>query len=253
MDKKTLIGLGIITALVIIVAMLFGKVNDLKETIRVDKTNISALNDTLKTYQLKNNTVVAEKQAFYSDLQSLKSVNKALYDSINYYQKALKIKASTVQVVGINGKIETKYDTIKVDRKVISDSVTEIKLVADKKDGIVSSHITALLEINFKADSLRVVSYSLNNITEINGLSLNIITGYRKSGLFSPSVQYVSDITTNDKRFKISKIDSWINKDFEKNRYLSLKPGLFTGMFYDPFYKHFSLGIGFGLTLQYIK
>jgi hypothetical protein len=253
MDKKFMYSLGGIVLLLVVVVMLFNNLNDLKDKIRVNNSNFSALNDTLKSYKIKNGSLVTEKQAYYSSLKDLETVNKKLYDSVTYYQKSLKLKVNTIQTVLVNAEIETDYDSINVNKEKTSDSTVKISLESTKEDGIISSKINAELNVYYNCDSLRIINSTLNSTVNVEGLALNIITGYRKNGFFKPSTQYISLVTTNDDRFKIGKIESWINQDFGKKRYLSLKPGLFAGGFYDPIYKHFSLGIGFGLTLQYIK
>ncbi|MCK9442707.1 MAG: hypothetical protein M0Q13_14955 [Methanothrix sp.] len=253
MNIKFLISLSIIIVLLVALVMMFNHINGLQNKIRIGESNISALNDTLKTYKTKNGTIVAEKEAYYSNLKELENVNKQLYDSIKYYEKELKIKIGSAQIVGVTGKIITVYDTIKVQKEKISDTITKFIINADNNDSIISSNITAELKLYSTCDSISLIDYLLNSTFNIDNLKLNILTGYRKKGFLKPSVQYVSSITTNDERFKISSVESWINNEFEKKRYLSLKPGLFLGGFYDPFYKHFSLGIGLGLTVQYIK
>lgn len=247
------LSLVINTLLIVVIVVMFNKMSDLKNDIRVNNSNISALNDTLKFYKTKNNEIVAEKQAYYSSLKELEKVNKKLYDTVKYLEKELKIKTNSVQVVTVQGQVTTHYDTIIIDKEKLTDSTTKILISTNNNDGIISSVLSAELKLYNTCDSLYITDYSLNSTFNIDNLKLNIITGYKKQGLFKPNTQYVTSITTNDERFKISGIDSWINKDFEKKRYLSLKPGIFVGGFYDPFYKHFSLGVGFGLTLQYIK
>ena len=253
MDKKFIYSLGGIVLLLVIIVMLFNNLNDLKDKIRVNNTNFSALNDTLKTYKIKNGSLVSEKQAYYSSLKDLEIVNKELYDSVKYYQKELKLKVNTIQTVLVNANINTSYDSININKEKTSDSTVRIELKSTKKDGIISSNINAELNLYYSCDSLKVINSTLSSNVSIDGLALNIITGYRKHGLFKPSLEYISLVTTNDDRFKIGKVESWINKDFDKKRYLSLKPGLFAGGFYDPIYRHFSLGVGFGITIQYIK
>lgn len=238
--NKNIVFAAIIGALVIIIAVMFGKINELNDNIKINGTNISALNDTLKEYKTKNGIIVAEKDAYYSSLKDLKLINKDLYDTIKYYEKALKMKTSSVQVINLHGNVVTNYDTILKEK--VNDTLV---FNATNKDSVVTSKI----ELKLYNDSI----FSIVSDFAVDNLKLNVITGYKKQGVFKPYTQYVSSVTTNDERFKISGIDSWINKDFEKKRYLSLKPGIFVGGFYDPFYKHFSMGIGFGLTLQYIK
>lgn len=253
MKNKLLIIISVIFVFLIIsFSLVFSKISASNKKIEMYKSNIQAMNDSLKTFKAKNGVLVTEKQSYYSSLKELESINKNLYDTIKGYEKALKIKTNTIQVVTVDGKVITHYDTVKEYIVKSSDSVVQISLKTSKKDSVVTSEITADIQMKSK-DSLQVLKSNLNSTFEVNNLKLNVITGYKKQGFFKPSKEYVSAVTTNDNRFKISKIDSWINRDFEKKRYLSLKPGIFAGGFYDPFYKHFSLGIGFGLTLQYIK
>lgn len=251
--NKNILFSTVIGLLIIIIVIMFNKMSDLKDNIRINNTNISALNDSLKTYKTKNGQIVAEKEAFYSSLKELEKINKNLYDTVKRLEKELKIKTNTIQVVTVQGQVITQYDTIIIDKEKLSDSITKFSISASNNDSIISSVSNIELKLYNSCDSLYIIDYSLNNTFNIDNLKLNIITGYKKQGLFKPNTQYVTAITTNDDRFKIRHVESWINKDFEKKRYLSLKPGLFVGGFWDPFYKHFSLGIGFGLTLQYIK
>lgn len=243
----------IIGLLIVVIVILFNRMNELKNDIKTNDFNISALNDTLKTYKTKNGEIIAEKEAYYSSLKDLEKINKNLFDTVKYYEKALKIKTNSVQVINLHGNIETKYDTINVIKEKITDTIVKVTVSAQNSDEVISSVINAELKLYNTCDSLYVTDYSLTSNFSIDNLKLNIITGYKKQGLFKPNIQYVSSISTNDERFKISGVESWINKDFEKKRYLSLKPGLFTGLVYNPFNKNFILGIGLGLTIQYIK
>ena len=82
------------------------------------KHNIEALNDTIKYYQDKNGNLVATKLAFESDINTLKLLNRTLYDQID----SLKLRPKNVsQIVYVNGSIDNPkkatiykvlYDTI---------------------------------------------------------------------------------------------------------------------------------------------
>ncbi len=67
------------------------------------KHNIEALNDTIKYYQDKNGNLVATKLAFELDVNTLKLLNKNLYNQID----SLKLsKNSVAQIIYVDGTIE---------------------------------------------------------------------------------------------------------------------------------------------------
>lgn len=82
------------------------------------KHNIEALNDTIKYYQDKNGNLVATKLAFESDINTLKLLNKDLYDQIDSMKLNPKIVSQIIYVDGYvdNPQKDTayivKYDTI---------------------------------------------------------------------------------------------------------------------------------------------
>ena len=66
------------------------------------KHNIEALNDTIKYYQDKHGNLVATKLAFESDVNTLKKLNKSLYDQID----SLKLnKNSVAQIIYVDNQI----------------------------------------------------------------------------------------------------------------------------------------------------
>lgn len=74
------------------------------------KNNIEALTDTIKYYKDKNGNLVATKLGFESDINTLKILNKQLYDEI----KTLKLRKGNVQnIYHIEGVIDHgKNDTV---------------------------------------------------------------------------------------------------------------------------------------------
>ncbi len=229
MNKITL---SIIVLLIISMLIFLNRISELKKEIKTNNYNISVMNDTLIEYKTKNGLLITEKQTYYSSLKELQSINKNLYDTVKYYEKELKRKINNIQVINLHGNIESKYDTIIKER--IEDTLV---YKATNKDSTITTNIT----LKLYNDSI----ISLSSNISIDNLKLNIITGYKKN------MEYIASITTSDERIKIDNIDSWIRN--ENKRRLSLRPGLFTGLVYDPFNKELVLGIGLGLTLQYIK
>ena len=107
---------------ILIICLLVGalstSVNRCSNTSNEYKHNIEALKDTIKYYQDKNGNLVATKLAFESDINTLKLLNKTLYDQID----SLKISHKNVsQIVYVNGSIDNaKKDTI---YKVLRDTI----------------------------------------------------------------------------------------------------------------------------------
>ena len=84
-------------------------INRCSNVSREYKNNIEALNDTIKYYQDKHGNLVATKLAFESDINTLKLLNRSLYDQID----SLKLKKDNVaQIIYVGGQIENpKKDT----------------------------------------------------------------------------------------------------------------------------------------------
>ena len=99
-----------ILIILLLISFLHISVNKCSNVSNEYKHNIEALNDTIKYYQDKNGNLVATKLAFESDINTLKLLNKTLYDQID----SLKLSHKNVnQIVYVNGSIDNgKKDTI---------------------------------------------------------------------------------------------------------------------------------------------
>jgi len=98
-----------ILVLCLLVCALSISVNKCSNVSREYRNNIEALNDTIKYYQDKHGNLVATKLAFESDINTLKLLNRHLYDQID----SLKLNKNNVaQIVYVDGQIENpKKDT----------------------------------------------------------------------------------------------------------------------------------------------
>ena len=108
-----------ILIILLLISFLNVSVNKCSNVSNEYKHNIEALNDTIKYYQDKNGNLVATKLAFESDINTLKLLNKTLYDQID----SLKISHKNVsQIVYVNGSIDNgQKDTI---YKVLHDTIS---------------------------------------------------------------------------------------------------------------------------------
>ena len=99
-----------ILIILLLISFLNVSVNKCSNVSNEYKHNIEALNDTIKYYQDKNGNLVATKLAFESDINTLKLLNRTLYDQID----SLKLRPKNVsQIVYVNGSIDNgKKDTI---------------------------------------------------------------------------------------------------------------------------------------------
>ena len=108
-----------ILIILLLISFLHISVNKYSNVSNEYKHNIEALNDTIKYYQDKNGNLVATKLAFESDINTLKLLNKTLYDQID----SLKLSHKNVsQIVYVNGSIDNgEKDTI---YKVLHDTIS---------------------------------------------------------------------------------------------------------------------------------
>ena len=96
------------THLLLLIGCLSSAVKQCSDTRFEYKNNIAALNDTIRYYQDKNGNLVATKLAFESDINTLKLLNKDLYNQI----KDLKAKGNVTEGTYFAGVIENpKQDT----------------------------------------------------------------------------------------------------------------------------------------------
>jgi len=87
----------------LLVLFLSVSVNRCSNVSREYRNNIEALTDTIKYYQDKHGNLVATKLAFESDINTLKLLNRNLYDQID----SLKLKKDKVtQIIYVGGQIE---------------------------------------------------------------------------------------------------------------------------------------------------
>ena len=108
-----------ILIILLLISFLNVSVNKCSNVSNEYKHNIEALNDTIKYYQDKNGNLVATKLAFESDINTLKLLNRTLYDQID----SLKLRPKNVsQIVYVNGSIDNgQKDTI---YKVLHDTIS---------------------------------------------------------------------------------------------------------------------------------
>ena len=108
-----------ILIILLLISFLHISVNKCSNVSNEYKHNIEALNDTIKYYQDKNGNLVATKLAFESDINTLKLLNRTLYDQID----SLKLRPKNVsQIVYVNGSIDNgQKDTI---YKVLHDTIS---------------------------------------------------------------------------------------------------------------------------------
>jgi len=251
-EPKQLVYLLIV--LITLVVFLAIRVVRGQQEIKQFETNIRAMNDTLKTYQLKNGKLISEKSFIYSSMDDLKNSNKSLYDSVKYYQKKLKMNIGSVETVFVKGEVITKYDTVFVDGTFVNDSTKHYKMYAENKDSVITTNTNVEFDLISKDSISLIVNQKITNELIVDGLKITIMNGYRKSSLFKPNEQYVTAVTTNDKRFTISNIQRWEDSEgYKKKPFISIRPGIFTGIIYDPFRKEVALGVGGGLTIQVRK
>ena len=107
-----------ISIILVLIFVMNAAVNRCSSVSNEYKHNLEALNDTIKYYQDANGNLVATKLAFESDIETLKLLNRGLYDQID----SLKLKHGNVaQIIQVGGEIENpakdtayviKHDTI---------------------------------------------------------------------------------------------------------------------------------------------
>lgn len=243
----------IILILLLSLGFLFNRYQNLNETINRQNSNIEALNDSVTTYRTKNGTLVHEKKSLISTNSELKILNNELYTEKQKLEKELNITSNAYQRLKINGYVITKYDTIEIDRDIIDSNTIRFTLTSEKTDSIVTNNVNVLLDIFCFGDSSSIINSNIKSEFYVKGLKLNIITGYRRRGLFKRDKKYISSVSTNDERFVINDIDSWINPDEKPKPYINIKPGLLVGGIFNPFTKDIGLGIGIGIIFSLEK
>ena len=205
--KKYLIGSIII--LFLLLGFTIRSNRTLRDTNRRQTSNIEAITDTLKQYQLKDGRSVSEIQSLKSTNKELEILNNGLYNDKKYLEKQLNIQAQNIQTLKLQAKINTKYDTVIINKKVIDANTTKFILSAEEIDSTIITNIQAIIDIFSDSNSVSIIHHEINSQVTVNNLKLSIITGYRRKGLFRRNETFISVVTTNDSRFTISNIDSW--------------------------------------------
>lgn len=145
------------------------------------KQNITALNDSIRTYKDKNGQLVYEKAAFISENGDLKKLNKELDDEIKYLKDHPLVVIKTV--------IKIVHDTVFVPVKVGGPVIL--------KDGSVSRNLTWNLDKEFSKGNYRKLGGDLDVIVDSNlnltsspmhittdELGLSLTTGLTENGDF---------------------------------------------------------------------
>ena len=174
------------------------------------KHNIEALNDTIKYYQDKNGNLVATKLAFESDINTLKILNKSLYNQID----SLKIKKNNVsQIVYVSGTIQNpKQDTTYI---VMHDTISN----GFTKDFNFNNQYRELEgNVSYNNDSL-----GINILKDLTYFDYAVVMSkdnkiYIKST--NPYVRYneISGFTLTKEKTKYWSLDAFANYNYSPNK-----------------------------------
>ena len=190
------------------------------------ENNIEALNDTIKYYQDKNGNLVAKKLAFESDIKTLKTLNKQLYEEI----ENLKMKNKVSSIVYVNGEIENPpKDTVYiVDNNTLSKGFTR--------------------DFNFN-DEYRVLEGNIKYKNDSLGIFINkdIINFDYTVGIDEKNNIYVKSTNPYVKYNEIS----GFRISQPKKTHWSFGPAI--GLGYDPFQNKLSFSLGVSLNYSLFK
>ncbi|MFA5484921.1 MAG: hypothetical protein WC260_01570 [Candidatus Pacearchaeota archaeon] len=239
-----------IVILVLSLGMVCNTNNMLKRNIQRQNSNIEAINDTINIYRTQNDLLVSEKMAISSTNKELKILNSDLYNEKKNLEKELNIISNAYQRLRMQGIVNTKYDTVIIDKDILDSNTNRFTLKSEQKDSIVTTFVTASLDVLCFMDSSDIINSDIESTFKVDGLKVNIITGYRRKGLFRRDEQYIISVTTNDERFIINDIDSWTKHDEKSRPYINMRPGFLVGGIYNPFTNDVSLGIGVGIIFS---
>ena len=195
-----------ILIILLLISFLNVSVNKCSNVSNEYKHNIEALNDTIKYYQDKNGNLVATKLAFESDINTLKLLNKTLYDQID----SLKIGHKNVsQIVYVNGSIDNpKKDTI---YKVLYDTINR---GFNKEFNFNNEYRLLEGNVNYKNDTLGVnINKDIVNFDYTIAIDKNSKI-YIKST--NPYVKYneISGFTLPNERQKHWSLDAFSNFNY---------------------------------------
>lgn len=241
--------IGFVILLVLLLGFTCRSNRSLRSTINRQVANISAINDTIKQYQLEDGRQVAEIQSLKSTAKELKLLNNGLFNEKKNLEKQLRIQASQIQQLQMQANIVTKYDTIHVLQEFIDSITSRITLEAEEIDSVVTTKVVAEFDLAIDSNSFAIGNKHIQTNLDVHGLKLSIVTGYRRKGIFRRNEEFISAVTTNDERFTISSIESWVDSDYKKSSFILIRPALFGGVIYDPFNNQFGGGVGLGIAI----
>ena len=211
----------------VLVGILSVAINRCTDVSREYKHNIEALNDTIKYYQDKHGNLVATKLAFESDINTLKTLNKDLYDQID----SLKLsKNSVAQIIYVGGEISIpEKDTAYI---ITYDTISK----GFNKD------------FNFN-DKYRILEGNVNYQNDSLGVKItkDIINFDYTVAMDKDSRIYVKSSNPYVKYNEIS----GFTLPKQKNKRWNIGPAVNIG--YDPINKNFGLNAGVSLTYGLIQ
>lgn len=214
--------------------------------------NITALNDTIRSYKDKNSQLVYEKSAFISKLKGLESLNKELSEELKYLKDH--------PIVIIKTRIKIVHDTVYIPVN-IGDPTHLI-------DGSISRNLTWKYEKDFSGGNYRKLAGDLDVIVDSNlnltsspmhittdEFGMSLITGLteNKDGLLEIFIK------SPYPGFKVTSIDGAlidpnesevIKKYFPPKRWAIGFYGGY-GIYYDPLKISAGSGLQIGIGLQY--
>lgn len=174
------------------------------------KSNLLALNDSVKYHKNKFGDEVASKRALQFTLSELKDYskeNKELKETIKKFKKPL-VVIQTEQVV----RIDTIYRQFK----------DSIKYVFSKDINILNKDYAFNLNIN-------QTGFKIDNFSIFNTQS--IVVGWKKQGLFKSPIA-TAEITNTNKYFKQTKIKPFIivyKRKWHEKIYFTVPIGIILG------------------------
>lgn len=239
-----------IVILLLVGGFVFHNNRQLRSTINRQNSNIEAINDTTKIYRNKYDELVSERKALSSTNDELKILNNELYTEKKRLEKENSIVASAYQRLKMRGNVKTKYDTVVIGQDIIDSNTTRYTLESEQRDSVVTTSVKVLLDVLCFMDSSSIINSNIESEFMVDGLTLNIITGYRRTGFFRRDEQYITNVSTNDERFVINDIDSWTKHDEKPRPYVNMRPGILVGGIYNPFTNDIGLGVGVGIIFS---
>lgn len=234
-----------LTILVLLIITYLVTSYDKNKQIKQKELAYIALQDTVKTYKLKNGQLVSEKKIIESSLSDLKSINKDLYTQIEKFKKELK---TGKPIIYINTGVKTVDTIIIIDTMGLS--ITDNKLIINSKYTDSTLSILTNGYANLKTDGTYVGfnNYELTNKLSIDNLKFDILVSENGGNIFK-SGSLTTSVKCNDSRFVVDSIVSW--KDLPRQRFLKLRPGIMAGVIYDPWDNEVKLGLSAGLGLTF--